>query len=391
MTNFETPLSKLKQNIIVASSEIRSLDKNKLTEEQKLEYLNRLKVVHGKNIKYFDDIYERFPLIKLSLLERQKTSLENSCRKSVEHLGFDYDTDYDLASNLTDDYDTSSSISNPDLSRNDSQDISNIHDSEINDPTMADFDLRLANQIIPDFRTVEDFIHKSEFYHGTLNDEGKATFLNFLINVKLLTKVRNLFNTEPTPATFAQFKAVILKRFSDKTTEEGKMNQIERVTQEGSVASFATKLDNLIAELVNLKMKDQEDAARPITTNEVNKLGVRVFTKGLKRSEVRHALIYKEPTTLTEAIQFALEADSKFNQDRPDARFNNFRSNRFNSNRNSNNFSQSMTNLNQNQRGNNRNQSNSNHNRNFQNFNRNDRNRNDRDNRDNRNRNQGNF
>lgn len=355
MTDYEKNLETLQQHFVKVVSYIESHDVNKITEEKRFELLDKLRSAHDKYLQYFEKHYDNLHHIKLTLFERRKDTLKERCKKTVEYLKYDYETDFIFAGNLDDEprldktlrIGTRSSPSREksfdarrqQITSNTSSNLHNFPEPQIVNPIMADFDIKIANQIIPDFdgnhKNVQDFIHKSTFYDSTLNNAGKALFLSFLINVKLLTKVRNIFNTEPNPANFNAFKTTILNRFSDKTTEEAKISQIEKLVQEGSVAGFATKIENLCAELVELKMIGQQNDARTVITNEVNKLGIRVFTRGLKRSEVRTAIIFKKPTTLTEAIKFALESDAMFHSESTETRINHFH---FNNNNRSTNY-----------------------------------------------------
>ena len=70
---------------------------------------------------------------------------------------------------------------------------------------MAQFDLKLTNSLVPDFdgeaKHVTDFLDKAEFYHNTLNADARTTFIDFLLKVKLLAKVKTKFIVGTTPTT----------------------------------------------------------------------------------------------------------------------------------------------------------------------------------------------
>ncbi|XP_055903651.1 GATA zinc finger domain-containing protein 4-like [Eupeodes corollae] len=255
------------------------------------------------------------------------------CKSCVEFLGFEYATDFQFALELCEDEDSLDSDSNSDYDLNRSKFVLNLDEVVKDTPfnpkveleiesylekqlKMAAFDLKLANSLIPDFdgnpKNVTDFLDKCEFYNDTLNNTSKETLLQFLLKVKLLQNVKCKFKTEVVPTNFESFKKSIKDRFSDKTTKEEKINQMEKLKQENSVASFATEIENLSAELIELKMQSKDEIARPIIRSEVDEMSIRIFSRGLERVEIRQALIYKEPKSLSEAIKFALEAESKF-------------------------------------------------------------------------------
>lgn len=324
---------------------------------------------------HFDENYSLFPLYKQSLYSRQRSVIANKCQRVVELLGFDYETDFVFASNidsnslvvdenesLVESNENSLEISrlnNKSLVRQFNSDnnldfiekinktlgLQNQFSNKTNGSSsnldqnskiikrstsltnlkltfsdkMSSFDQKLANSLIPEFdgnpKEVEHFLDKCEFHHSQLNNDGKTSFVQFIKMMKLGSKVKNIMAITPIAAndnSFETLKTTLLNRFTDKTTKEEKMSQIERLYQKDSVNDFATKLEKLSAELVRLKMINTSEAARLVIQKEVEELAIRVFIRGLKRTEVRQALIYKEPRNLNDAIKFALEADAKF-------------------------------------------------------------------------------
>lgn len=310
----------------------------------KFALLNELRRIFDEYSNFLSGHFEEIPEYKRPLYSRQKSTVESKCKTAVESLDFAYETDFLYALSLDDSvvnesvYASPSSalplnrtISDPELNASPkgvtrrtlslksltdlSPEATFIQEGSVSQCKMATFDLRLANTICPDFdgdpKNVIDFLDKAEFYNDTLEEESKALFLDFLLKVKLLSKVKTKFCTGVPPTNFAGFKQEIIARFSSKTTRQEKTDQIERLHQKSTVANFATTLETLCAELIGLKMQNQDEAARPFVRREVDELAVRVFTRGLKRTEVRQALIYKEPDSLQSAIAFALEADAK--------------------------------------------------------------------------------
>lgn len=285
-------------------------------------------------LDYFEENYDELPSFKRVLYDRQKATLVKKCSKIVEKFGYDYDTDFQFAfeleesfvtvidqSNELDKYSSVSQLNLEDSFKEIEQNETLIHRAaSISKIVMTDnFDLKLANSLIPDFdgshKEVNDFLDKIEFYHGQLATAGQKALIKFILLMKLKSKVKDQISLNPEDTTFAVLKQTMLDRFSDKTTEGAKTNQIERLTQTDTVANFATKLEVCCAELVRLKMKGRVETARETIQSEVDKLAIRVFTRGLKRTEVKQALIYKEPATFKNAVTFALEADDKFRDD----------------------------------------------------------------------------
>lgn len=310
-----------------AGKSVGELDITRLTDENKKEIINGLYTLYDKYLKCYEENVPKLIEPLRPVYARQKSLAVNICRCAVEILGFVFETDFLFAFNLENDTPEVHSGGNPFFPEN--TENQNLHNSEIvnnqdnsgqnninRELEMANFDLKTATTLIPDFdgdcKNVSDFLDKCEFYNDTLTENGKATFLNFLLKVKIASKVKDKFNTGVIPANFDAFKTRIIDRFSDKTTKEAKINKIENLRQTDSVANFATKLETLSSELVKLKMIGKDVGALDIIKSEVEELAIRVFIKGLKRDVVKQALIYKEPDTLDKAIKFALEADAKF-------------------------------------------------------------------------------
>lgn len=389
--------------------------------------LSRINEQFKRYANRFDKYFDLIPPFKQPLYLRQRALLVRKCRATVEHLGFDFETDFEFAFDLEDESEEpifdhyltrvrvsrsadlsirrvpSSSELNAssvlDIANRSTDGVSLVRVASLPDlkfdftrmsrnaqtQTMTTFDIKTANQLIPDFdgnhKTLVDFLDKIEFYQSTLDGTGKVLLLRFVMMTKLSQKVKDRYSVAVTnDYTFDIFKENLLSRFTDKTTKEAKMDQIERLYQKGTVAEFATKLETLCADLVRLKMIDRATGERSFVQKEVDELAVRVLTRGLQRSEVRQALIYKEPRTLADAIKFALEADAKFlrevdrfpvsafshqGQDNHDQSRNNSNNNR---GRNRNNQYNNQRNNNQWRDGNRTNNNNYNRNNNRQNY-----------------------
>lgn len=292
--------------------------------------------------KLVDQIIDIGSPVRTNSLIRKRTLLEISLKSAVEKLGFDYETDILFAESLT------QAIASLSLEDDNPEDSLNLTGEQEDLETMSNFDMKLAMTSIEKFtglpENLIDFIGTCECFNRMLNEAGQATFLDFVINFKLPSKVKNRLTTQ-TFNSLNQLCKELSSRFADKTTEEEKMNQLEKIYQKQSVREYADKVENLAADLLRLKMAGEQETSRTIINSGIQKLAVRHFIRGLKRTEVKQALIYKQPADLTEAIKFALEADARFfenNQGYPinyfNARFqgqNNYSRNR---NYNNNNY-----------------------------------------------------
>lgn len=346
-----------------------------VSESEKFSHLQQLRRQFDSYINFFDQNIGNLRPIKQRNLVRQKSLIEIKCKRCVEYLGFDFESDFVFALELDDSESINlhslvnneipirKSQSDPDLctqlplksetKRNFSEE--NIFDKShsFGKLTMTEsFDLKLANSLIPDFdgnpRNMEDFLDKCDFYNNQLKDNDKDKFLNFLLKVKILRDVKAQFSIEPTPNTFEEFKKNISNRFSSKITKERKMEELENLRQTSNLADFATKMENICADLIKLKMKDKQENEKTTIRNEVEENAIRIFTKGIRKTEIKQVLICKEPKSLESAVQFALEAEAKLGN-MPEVTINQFNQRRFNKNNVSNrNFETRFTNMHQN-------------------------------------------
>lgn len=352
MPTIEKLLINYKEKLFKLCSEIEKIDITRLPHAEKLRQLQKLNVAYRPFLEYFDTYIDVLSERNFTFFSRQKTLTDTRCERTVTFLGFEFYTDFVFALGLE-----GSEEEESDTDINQSRSVNRQFSESLGTPTTAqlhnprpttpeivriqpeiaimasNFDLINANKLIPDFdgdsKKLKDFIDKSAYYNERLNVAGRTEFLDFILKFKLLEKVKNKFSTADTPADFAALRTLLNDRFSDKTTKERKTDQIEKLLQRDTVVDFVTKLEDLTAELVGLKMVGKDENARPYIKQEVDELGIRVLTRGLKRMEVRQALIYKEPDTLANAIKFALEADAKFgtsnfaDNDGPVNRYNN--------------------------------------------------------------------
>lgn len=356
MSNHEALIKNKFATITDFCSRIKAVDLKTLDTSLKFKTLQKLKNLFDDYLKCFTTNIDLVPEFKRVLYKRQCELIKIKCEGCVEFLGFSYQTDFIFALELDESFDTCTEsedtlVTNTKIELNLetsfildedklTEELEEFLDHEL---IMSAFDLKLANSLIPDFdghhKNVEDFLDKCDFYNETLDAvTAKPLFLNFLLKVKISKRVKNKFSSENI-RTFADFKKIIIDRFSDKTTKETRIDQIENLKQIDTVANFATRLETLAAELVNLKMRNRNDNDRDVIQSEVEDLAIRVFAKGLKRIEVKQALIYKEPKTLNEAVKFALEADAKFCSNNMENSINKLRTNHnHNSNNNQRNF-----------------------------------------------------
>lgn len=286
--------------------------------EDQNDLLNAIRRIHVTFVKFSiltDKVVDNSSSpVRTNTLTRRKTLLEKTLRQTVQDLGFDYDTDILFADSLPEASDADSGDEDSGENSGDGNN-SDAPNEEINLDNMATFDMKLAMTSIEKFtgtsETLLDFIGTVKCFNRMLNAAGQVLFLDFLINFKMTSKVKNRLSTQ----TFNSLDTLcteLTNRFADKTTEEEKMNQLESARQKQGVRDFANKIENLAADLLRLKMVGQTEEARAVINSGVQKLAVRHFVKGLKRTEVKQALIYKQPADLTEAIKFALEADARF-------------------------------------------------------------------------------
>lgn len=170
-------------------------------------------------------------------INRQCGLIKRKCEDCVEFLGYSLHADFIFALELDESFDTCSETQSLQATVTTTQIELNLETSfafdevkltkEIetfldNELIMAAFDLKLANSLIPDFdgqhKNVEDFLDKCEFYNDTLDDiAAKPLFLNFLFKVKIMKLVKNNLGNQNV-RNFAEFKQIIIDRFSDKTT-----------------------------------------------------------------------------------------------------------------------------------------------------------------------------
>lgn len=347
--------SKVKKNL----DKIKNLQLTDLSEEDKLGELKKLKISFIAYNLCFADAIKAIPDYKKTLYERQKDLLKNTCVKVVEDLGFCFETDFCLGLELEEDnslyfsdvedespcLNRTQSVIELDLEAKETPTKLNRTQSQLNLDTtwiksdvidttllktaaltdinykMANFERKEANQLIPEFDGSHEklitFLRRCENLNKGYKDETeKRKFLDFVIDFKLSGAVLNKFGTEKIPTTFEEFKKTIFTRFSDKTTEVTKTTELEKITQKDKLTDFCTEIETLAAQLVELKLNSysatEKESARPFIKVEVDKLAVRQLISGIKRAEVKQAVVFKDPTTLSEAITSALQADSKF-------------------------------------------------------------------------------
>lgn len=343
MIEAEAELKRLYSEFNNYCASVKQLELKDLTDVETHEKLRTLKEYYTNYNDYYGENFDKLPVYKQILYSRQKSTVHNNCVEVVEFLKFEFETDFIYAAALDESFkstvDDSSSQDSKQLERTLSVpvDLNNTiidnFDSTIVERNsslprlssltnvspgtiMSEFDIKLANSLIPDFdgspKDVHDFLNKVEFYNTQLNDAGKTTLLDFVLKIKLKAKIADQVRLPARSNNFEGLKGALLARYSDKTNKSAKINQMERLYQNDTVANFASKLENLCSDLIRLKMVGKDETVRQVIVDEVDELAIKIFVRGLRRPEVKQALIYKEPTSLADAVRFALEADAKF-------------------------------------------------------------------------------
>lgn len=97
----------------------------------------------------------------------------------------------------------------------------------------------------------------------------------------------------PALDTWAKFKAAFVARFTPISPEVSAREELDRLTQTGPVSAYATTFTSLMLELPHMDEADR----------------VHRFIRGLKPA-VRMEIKLRQPKTLADAIELALQADS---------------------------------------------------------------------------------
>lgn len=278
----------------------------------KTEFLDGIKVILKNDYELGVKQKHRF----LDLYKKIKFILEN---KSKEFL--------DITEEIEDTYNTCSS--------SDSSDTFDSSDIEIENK-MSLFDIQLAIKVIPEFqgdqKNLSNFLNLIQFLHDELKDnQEKLKLINFVMKTRLAEKVKNKVISREPPTNLTSLKNLLQESYKSNKTPLQITNELNSLRQnDRNVLDFASKIENLTAELNALQIVALGEDKRDIVTTVNDVLALNAFKVGLKPS-LRQTIFAARPKTLQEAINIASEMESSI---RPSENIFHFNHNRGRSSQN---------------------------------------------------------
>lgn len=283
------------------------------------------KLINDRFSKIFKDTKEKIKHIKRGITDNlEELNTQNSIIES------DYsDTDIDdtlVDNNITilDDTTTEENIT----------EIINIE----NHIEMAKFNLETALKIIPDYNgesnKLESFLSIVDMYHDSLEDKEKLII--FIKTVKLGNKIKNRITGKKTD-TLSELKNALNETQVTKKNALNIYNQLNTIRQQdNSTTNFGEKIENLIAELNSIQIKDKDNIQKETIIKINDEIGLNSFKNGLSEP-FKTTVFAARPATLTEAITLANDIqvsnqNKVFHMRTYNQNFNNYR--RFNYSRN---------------------------------------------------------
>lgn len=232
-------VSSLKEEIEILKNLLKNLRKSP-NRQRSRESANR-------KIKEIEHIYGRINKVNRELKEKYPTRIEE---KDIFELrdaakGYKEKALEIVIKNIKDENTNSDDNSSDEDNRYiEAAEISEQQEKEFkNNTKMAEFDYNTAQKLPilsierEDKRTecIRDFINNVEFYHNTLNNQGKITLISFIIKCKIqgkaLTELGNLV-----PITLDELKRDLkqmrIKRYNRNNPDEIKYDQTRAKTHE---------------------------------------------------------------------------------------------------------------------------------------------------------------
>lgn len=187
---------------------------------------------------------------------------------------------------------------------------------------MANLDmneLSIVSKLIPRFsgKTNElfEFITNIETIITTIPEEKHASFLNFILKSKLELKVQNRIKQTSVPASVEDLIKILKDTYKPFKSPNILLNEIIKTRQkDNNVMGFATKIENLIAELNEIQISEEGEENRNIIINTNSKIAFNTFINGLTEPQIIATIDASQVTTFTEAVKIAEKISSRTKQ-----------------------------------------------------------------------------
>lgn len=179
-------------------------------------------------------------------------------------------------------------------------------------PTMADFDLKVASTIVPEYNGTSDnlidFLDCARYYNETLGAAGKPLFLKYLLKVKLKEKAKTALTA--TPENFGEFEKLLKARFRPRATIASLQNELSVLQQRNkTISDFATQIESITATMTELHVSEKGEASREIIRSINDTMALSVLKKGVKQ-HIQQVLLAGQVADFNHGVALALEAES---------------------------------------------------------------------------------
>lgn len=177
---------------------------------------------------------------------------------------------------------------------------------------MANFELKSASSIVPDFDAstdnIRDFVDCATYYNNTLTADGKKVFLNYLLKVKLKGKAKTAIIKDP--ESFEELETLLKSRFKPKTTVAALQQQLSVLQQNNrSVSDFAADIEGLTNRLTELQVSDLGSASRETVQNINESMALSALKRGAS-SKIKSVLLASQALDFASGVTLALEAEA---------------------------------------------------------------------------------
>lgn len=186
-------------------------------------------------------------------------------------------------------------------------------DSE-EDFKMSGFDISTVMRVVPEFagdvKQLTNFLNIVEYLSDSIKEnQDKENLIKFVLKTKLSDIVRHRLNSHPEPSDIKQFKAVFSQVFKSKKTPLNIQSELSRTVQGNlSISDFASKIENLVAELNSLQLVSADEHSRSTIIKLNDEVGLNAFKMGIN-DNIRSVIFAARPANLSDAISLAFEVD----------------------------------------------------------------------------------
>lgn len=178
---------------------------------------------------------------------------------------------------------------------------------------MEGFNYKTMYSVVPEFngefKNLDRFIRAVDLFHGMLDIAEPALFINIVL-VKLTDRAQVLAREGATYNTWDDLKHELKHRFKVPRPEKAVRKALEKLSQgqDQSVRSFATSVEDTLAEFIAVISPDVGQDRRFALIEDREAQALEVFVDGLY-GKLRDWAKARDFETLREAVEFALNEE----------------------------------------------------------------------------------